>query len=90
MCLWPSSNDGHSSPTSRQRGFKAPQAYRGQHYHVLSVCTGCSATLMLIGRLLLSGLELCGVDSAAQSSPRMNRDLICPLQELVMSNLPEI
>lgn len=44
----------HLQPLPK-RGFKAPRAYGGQHYHVLSVCAYRSSSLMLIGRLLLLG-----------------------------------
>lgn len=72
-------DDGHSSPTSRQRGFKAPQGYRGQHYHVLSVCTQYSSSIMLIRRLFVPHSKLSVADSTAQSFLRVDRDLICTL-----------
>lgn len=85
MCLWPFSDDGHSSPTSSWRGFKAPQAYRGQHYHVLPVCTHCSSNLLV-------GPAASGALSGWQHSSifsQIFRNIICPIQELVMAKLSE-
>lgn len=85
MCLWPFSVDGHSSPTSSWRGFKAPQAYRGLHYHVMPVCTHCSSNL-LVGPAAFGALS--GWQHSSIFS-QICRNIICPIQELVMAKLPE-
>lgn len=70
-------------------GFKAPQACHGQHYHVLLLCARFSSSLMLIGRLLLSGLELSMLEGTAKSPLKMDWGLTYLLHEPVTANLLE-